>query len=51
LRDIGGEVLNALGVFGNKRMVEHVTAFGLHFQQMFGNAFQRGGIAPAFTWK
>ena len=45
LCDIVGKVLKALGVFGNKRAIEHVPAFGLHFQQVFGNPFQRGGIA------
>ena len=45
LRDIGGKVIKALGVFCDKRVVEHVTAFGLHFQQVFGHTFQRGGIA------
>ena len=44
LRDIGGKVLKALSMFGNKRAIEHVPASGLHFQQVFGNPFQRGGI-------
>lgn len=45
LRDVGGKVIKAPGVFCDKRVVEHVTAFGLHFQQVFGHTFQRGGIA------
>lgn len=36
-------------MLGDKGAIENVTLLFLHLQQRFGNAFQRRGIAPAFT--